>query len=331
MPSPSEPDEPRRQALEQFTARSRLAWRREQLDVAGVEVIHALNAAGIDALLLKGPALAARLYEPEQARGYFDIDLLVAPADRVAAGRVLRELGYADLSSERGVDDVAGVLHAELWSRVIDDFGNVTIDLHWRLDGCRAPDAVVWKLLEADRGRVEVAGRAVATLGDAATALHVALHLAQHGPRDAKAVGDLSRALEVWPRDVWDRAAQLALRADAQEALAAGLRLLPAGAQMADQLGLGAGEEVLWDLAHHDHRPRGTFHLDALARAATLRERLGVVRRALLPSPTWIRWEMRWASRGHLRLLMAYGLHVLRSPAWALQAARFRRRRADRV
>jgi hypothetical protein len=308
-------------------ARSRLAARRGRLDVAAAEALEALRRDGIDALVLKGPALAAALYDADEERGYFDVDLLVAPEHRAAAGAVLSGLGYQDVSGDIGVDDVAGILHAEMWSRIDEEIGNITIDLHWKLDGCKASAEACWRAVSAARSEISVAGRPAAALGPPAMALHVALHVAQHGPDDAKAVSDLRRALDRWPLPLWLEAARLAREVEAQEGFAAGLRLIPEGSRMADTLGAGSGERALWDIEHRDSRPRGTFHLEAFNAATTWRQRLDVIRRALLPSPRWISWEMRWATRSPLHLGAAYLAHVLRTPVWALRASRFRRSR----
>jgi putative nucleotidyltransferase-like protein len=325
------PDESRRQAHEDFVARAAFVTRREQLDAATAEVFDAFRRAGIDAVLLKGAALAGALYPPEEPRGYFDIDVLISPVQRVAAGEVLAELGYRNFSESRGVDDVGRALHADIWLGAMVGFrygfAGVIIDLHRRLGGCEAPDALVWQALSADRGWVEVAGTAVPTLGRPGLALGVALHVAQHGPADIKAVGDLRRALERWPLEVWREAASLAEDVGGDESFAGGLRLLPAGAELADQLGLGSAERVLWDLANRGSRPRGTFHLEALAQARSAREKVNIIRRALLPSRDWMGWEMRWATRSRAHLAAAYFAHILRAPAWAVRARRYSRRR----
>src|SRR5215203_1808578 len=126
-------------ALEEYVARSRMIARQSGLDAAALDALDAVVAAGVDALLLKGPALARTLSRPCEHRGYFDIDLLVAPADLVAAGSALASLGYTNVSELHGVDDVAGILHSQFWSRLEPGFGNISIDLHWRLAGCEAP------------------------------------------------------------------------------------------------------------------------------------------------------------------------------------------------
>jgi hypothetical protein len=312
-------------ALEEYVARTRLIARRTDLDAAALEALDALRAAGVDALLLKGAVLARTLYRPDEHRGYFDIDLLVAPADLVVAGSVLASLGYTNVSELHGVDDVAGILHAQLWSRLDPGFGNVSIDLHWRLAGCEASPPTAWNALSRNRTTVELGGRRVATLGSSGRALHVALHAAQHGPDDLKAMGDLDRGLIRLPPEIWEEAAQLARDVRATEAFAAALRLLPAGVILADELALPHAETLLWRIAHHDERPRGVFHLQAFTDASSLRERIVVVRRSLLPTRAWIVWERPWAAMGRLRLLAAYAMHIVRAPVWAARAWAFRR------
>jgi hypothetical protein len=312
-------------ALQEYVARSRTIARRSGLDAAALEALDALHAAGVDALLLKGPALARTLYRPDEHRGYFDVDLLVAPADLRAAGAALARLGYTNISEKRGVHDVAGILHAQLWSRLDPGFGNVSIDLHWRLAGCDVPPQTAWNALSRDRTTVELGGGTVTTLGSSARALHLALHAAQHGPDDLQAVGDLDRGLSRLPPEIWKEAAELARAVRATEAFAAGLRLLPAGVVLADELGLPRADALLWHIAHRDERPRGTFHLQAFTEARGLRDRIAVVRRSLLPTRAWIVWEQPWAAQGGLRLLVAYARHIARAPVWVTRAWRFRR------
>lgn len=319
-------------ALERFGRRSQTAARRSQIDAATLEAVEALGRAGVDALVLKGIALARLLYRADEPRGYFDLDLLVSPADLDRARHLLAELNYTDVNGMQGIDDVAGVLHAEPWARLVPDFGNVTVDLHWRLVGCGATAEHLWQTLSSRRTWIELGGQRLATLDRTGLALHLALHAAQHGPADAQAVGDLVHGLERWPPETWRGAARLADELQAREAFAAGLRLVAAGPALAAELGLPDGDRVLWEIAHRDERPRGTFHLDALTDARTFRERADVLRRSLFPTPAWIAWEYRWARDSRARMAAAYVVHLLRSPVWAVRAARYvsRARRSRR-
>ena len=329
MTSSSQPDpsDKRHDALIGFAARSRNAGRQGDLDLAAAEAISALEDAGIEVLLLKGAALAQALYAPDRERGYYDIDLLVAPEHRATTGKILALLGYRNITSDhQGIDDVAGVVHAELWTRVIAT-GNISIDLHWKLAGCHAAEQRIWECLRADAQVISLHERPVLTLSDSGLALHAALHVAQHGASDVKAVGDLRLGLRRWPFEVWQAAARLGRQLDGFEAFSAGMRLVPEAEPIAVMLDLESGERVIWDLQHRGSRPRGTLHIAALAEAATGRERLHIVRRALLPSPTWIRWEMSWADRSIAHLGAGYLLHLLRAPSWAVRAATYRSRR----
>ncbi len=79
----------------------------------------ALDGLPLPHLVFKGVALRDELYVQPHVRSATDIDVLVHPADRDAAGRVLESLGFVhtgDFSSA----------HEETWQR-----GSVDVDLHW--------------------------------------------------------------------------------------------------------------------------------------------------------------------------------------------------------
>jgi hypothetical protein len=309
--------------LREFAARASNLRPLPVLDRAAGEALTALDHAGVDALLLKGPVLAQRLYREDEHRSYLDIDLLVDPQQLERAHAVLRGLGYDnDKTNYAGVDDFLGVLHAESWVSLT----GCGIDLHWRLAGCDAAPAAAWRLLHDRRQTITVGGHAVSALGDDALALHVATHAAQSGPDDAKAIGDLARALERWPMQRWCAAARLAAELSATEAFAAGLRLLAAGAALAAELGLPEDGELSWVIHHRPSRPRGTFHIRGLRDAPGWAARVAIVRRSLLPTRAWITDQTPWARRGAAWLLAAYALHLARAPSWALRAWRFDRR-----
>src|SRR4051794_17375037 len=105
-----------RAALDDFVARAHLQDRADELEAATVVAFEAFESAHVDALLLKGPALAQRLYAQGERRGYLDVDLLVPPWDIASARMALTELGYATFHERFGIDDVGG-LHGEVWAR----------------------------------------------------------------------------------------------------------------------------------------------------------------------------------------------------------------------
>ena len=314
-----------RSALDDFIERVRGLRRRDELDAATVEVLDRFEAAGIKSLLLKGPGLVRRLYSEDEGRGYSDIDLLVAPSDLVNAREALAALGYRRAGHQVGIDDVGGTQHSEIWART-GAGGPLWVDLHWRLGGCAAPDNVVWEALAGEHASIDLVGRQAAVPGIAGLALHLALHAAQHGPRDVKARGDLARGLDRWSLDIWLAAARLAGRVGAVPTFAAGLRLLPEGTALASELRLPETNRLEWEIRHSEARPRGTFHLGALTEARGPREHASVLRRSLLPTRTWIRREFPWAARGKVPLLAAYASHIVRAPGWAVRAGLFRLR-----
>lgn len=316
--------------LEDFASRVRGAQRRQELDAAAAEALDAFEAAGVASLLLKGAALSRFLYAAEE-RGYSDVDLLVPPDQLAAAGQALTALGYTNTTAARGVEDIAGAVHADTWVRRNEEIGPLMIDLHARLPGANASPALVWDVLAARQVAIEMGGRPVSVLPREGLALHVAIHAAQHGPDDPRPLADLRNALDRWPRTVWEQAADLARKLDALEALAAGLRLVPAGLAMATELDLPETGQIEWEMRNRGVRPRGTFHLQAIAEARSVRERVQLLRRSLLPKREWIVWEDPRAARGGLALARARIRHILRVPLWALRALLYRRRRTRRA
>ena len=168
----------------------------------------------------------------------------------------------------------------------------------------------------------------MAVLARDGLALHLATHAAQHGPDNLKALADLARGLERW------HGRGLALGGAARRPSWTARPPSPPGCgcsqpapSLRDELGLPPTDELDWAIRNRDARPRGTFHLQALARARGCESALDVLRRSLLPTREWITGEYPVGQRGsRARLVAAYGAHLLRAPVWAARAWRYRRR-----
>lgn len=330
------------QALEHFAARvgggHAPGWQREllaDLDAAAAEVFAAFSIAGVDALLLKGPALATTLYRAGEQRTYSDVDVLVAPRHLPRARQVLIELEYTNARERSGIDDVGRVVHEESWlgrGPRADSRGapawerTVVIELHLWLPGATSEPQGVWRVLATHQTDIELAGSRVPILDNAGLALHLATHAAQHGAGIPKGLRELELGLERWPRHVWMGAVRLAAAIGATEWMAAGLRLVPAGQALAQDLRLPRNERLEWEIEHAGSRPRGTFHMQALSETQGALERVRVIRRALLPSPKWLVSQHVWARGSASRIAAAYAVHLLCAPLWALRAWHFRRR-----
>ena len=312
----------REEALRDFAARFAAPRRTPSVDRQIIELADQLDDRAVPFLILKGPALARVLYRVDEARGYIDADVLVAPAILDDARECLARLGYVR-SAVRGIDDFMGLLHSEEWYRHEPD--GALVDLHWRLAGCGGDPETVWTALDGSRQSIEIGGRALPVPGDSALAMHTAIHAAHHGPGDLKARADLARAVERWPLETWSSAARLAATVDATEPISAGLRTLEQGEQLASALDLPETPELTWAIEHRDERPRGTFHLDGLLSTRGVRARADVIRRSLFPTRDWIVWSYPWASGGPLRLAAGYARHLARSPVWAIRAFKYKR------
>ncbi|WP_338467585.1 nucleotidyltransferase family protein [Novosphingobium sp. ZN18A2] len=96
-----------------------------------------LSASGVEALAMKGTALAYSVYTEPGERRRGDTDLLVRERDLALARSALRAAGFA------ASDPVIGLLFQESW-RLDTGMGFVhTIDLHWRVVDAPALHAAV--------------------------------------------------------------------------------------------------------------------------------------------------------------------------------------------
>lgn len=270
-----------------------------QVDAVTAEVVGAFRSSGIPSILLRGPAVATWLY-PDEGRPYGDMDLLV-PARAVSrAATCLEELGFEDVS-------VAGVLrgdrppHARTWARQRRDL----VDLHTTVVGVRLPPDDAWAILAEHTAGMNVAGMEIEILREPARALMLVLHAAQHGARSPATLEDLRRALAQLQFATWTHASSLAEQLDAADAFAAGLRLAPDGAEVADALGLPATARV--DVAiRAGTAPPMALGFEWLSQTPGWRGKAALTGRKIVPSPTFMRAWSPLAGRGRAGLALAY-------------------------
>lgn len=275
------------------------------------EVISALAGAGIRALLLKGPALERLLYDRAEPREYGDVDLLVDPAALGAAEETIRALGFVPVLTDR---DFPGhrPLHGHPWERPGGAFEAI-VDLHTALPEAHASRDRAWSALTRETDRIPLPGGEAEVLSRPGQALHVSLHAAHHGSGATRPMADLARALDRLDREAWRQAAALAAEVGAEEAMAAGLRLAEAG-DLAAELGLPdtAGLELALKSGSAPKLALGMLRLrDADGPAA----RAGLIAKALVPTPAWLRSSSALARRGRAGLVAAYVLFPFRVAA----------------
>ena len=267
------------------------------IDRQSVEIIDALERAGVASLLLKGPALEQRLYsDGVSQRDYGDADILVPPGAIGAAGRVLRSLGYrrTDLDPEQAV-------HATTWGRPGETPDE--IDLHHTLPGGVRDAYLLWDALWEERERITVSNRSVPVLGPRGTALLLALHVERSLPDAARPPEDLRRGIAHFPPSTWHDALVLARAAGVAEVFACGLRTqAPA---LADEIGAPDPPEDVRRLLLDEQVP-GSTALQLVMTAGSGRQRFKALSRRVVPPPAFVRMTED-AGPGVLELAAAYG------------------------
>lgn len=272
------------------------------LDRRARAAVEHLGAAGIPSILLKGAAIATWLYDDGTPRPYKDVDLLVSPAEFDRSIQVLGEIGYRIR--------LPGAHPAELGPKELDLLGpdDVSIDLHHGLLGVSVSSQRAWDLLVSRCVTMPLAGGEVRVLDIPARALHLALHAAQNGPIDVKAMSDLVRGIASVSRDDWREAAAVAEAIGATEALAAGLRLVPDGRALADELTLPRGMSVELALRTLSVTQDALFFA-RFSETRGARAKAALLARKFFPTATTLRANSALASRGWLGLLCVRVMH----------------------
>ena len=256
--------------------------------------------------MLKGPSTARWLYDASECRTYLDTDILVPPPLE-AAGQVLAACGFERNETR---SNKPWLPHAENWERSAD---GASIDLHRSFHGVGVDDATAWAVLSRHTEPLAVGGAEVAVLDLPARALTVALHAAS-GHARARVLQDLDRAFQRASLELWHEAYGIATELGAVGPFAVGLRSLPAGRQVATELGLPEVVETAWVLRNRGDRQLlgRTLRLAWLGSLPTIRQKAGFVLRCLFPPP-WVvrRWmaanprRLQWVSLGYGRRIAA--------------------------
>jgi hypothetical protein len=286
----------------------RAAVARLRIDSASADVLRAFDDAGVESVLLKGASNREWLGDAGQSGGYADCDLLIHPDHGDEAARVLVSLGFvAELEAERM--PTWWREHAIAWIREQD---RATMDVHRTLPGVAVDDRRAWALLTAGAQEIVVGGYAARALAIPARAMHIAIHAAHHG-RDSAGRRDLNRALERCDDDTWRAAAELARKLGALDALLTGLRMVPAGLEVAGRIGVET--HPCFENAVVGTSSRGpALTIERFVRAGSIHTRLSMIRHKLIPPKTFIRRWSRLARRGRLGLMVAYAWR----PLWVL-------------
>ncbi len=277
-----------------------VAARTLALDLVTGEVTRAFDAAGIDCMLLKGPAMARRLYrDAPGGRNYGDVDLLVAPGQFEDAGQVLASLGFSD-GGRRIRASEAARLPSRPWRR--GGAAPAAVDLHRGFHNV-ADWSAWWERLSLHRETLVVEGQPVAIPDRVGCAVIAVLHAWSPASPDQPRE-DLRRALRLFGDETWRQAADLAEAVGAGGAFAATLGRQRAGAELVARIGLSVTDQVGWFRA--TSRRRGTSALSTVLGPGSWAVRARRVRDVALPSRGALTGTWPIAARGRCGLILAH-------------------------
>jgi hypothetical protein len=203
------------------------------------EAVSALNARGIQPLLLKGALFSLRYYASPGLRPFSDLDLLVLPQDRERAAEALAGLGYAPYQARNDHDPAWYEENHYHWGFAREK--GLRLELHWALtppcSQARLDPEALWErslAVECPGGR----GRGLALEDEI---VHLAVHAAKHQfLAPLRQYVDLAAILEKGAAPDWDMVWERAQEAGAGMDLAIYLGI-------AGELGLVIlPEHVLW-------------------------------------------------------------------------------------
>jgi hypothetical protein len=300
------------------------------LDAATAEVVTIFDRLEIPCMLLKGPAMAARLYADDVSqRSYTDIDLLVPTHVFGAARDALSANGYARALPSGPTPRMGSALYEEAWLQVANPV--VVVDLHRGFHGVGRQERF-WEILHNDCRSLRVGGADAAVPNEPGCALLAALHV-WPGDSARRPMADLDRALGSFDDIVWREASEMAGECDALAAFTVGLGKRPEGAQLVERLGIStSAAPAIWLLS--SPTPPRTSALGAWLALPTWRRRLAPLPRIAFPKSAymrgWARRHPRETSGRPPALAGAYALRLLKG-LQALPAAAGHWRASSRV
>lgn len=218
------------------------------------EVAGGLEAYGVRALSIKGPALSVRLHGDPAIRPSNDLDFLVDTDGASEARGVLSRLGFVPApSNARAFAATRRPVPLEYLRR------GVKLELHERMLPHLGPGERTFDSLWRHRVAARAGNLDVATTGMDDTAVHLALHGFRHGFSCLKWLADLGVLLTVRDGPDWTAVRAAARALDREKALVHAYRV------SAEALGIALPTDLQSADAARG-RP-GRSHLQAMARS----------------------------------------------------------------
>jgi hypothetical protein len=195
------------------------------------ELLDLLGERGLEAMPIKGPALAITAYGDLALREFSDLDILIRPGDFDAARAALLEAGLEPLHQVSRAGELT-LRDTDHHLVLADRSAGVVVELHWSLEN-RAPGRTLdeswsWKHVRT----VLLLGRELPTLSWSALLVYLCTHGSKHGWERLGWIRDVAGVLQVAPRHELAEALELA-------AVAGTVRRVELGVTLAHEL-LGA-------------------------------------------------------------------------------------------
>ncbi|MEE8488390.1 MAG: nucleotidyltransferase family protein [Gemmatimonadota bacterium] len=179
------------------------------------------EAAGIDSVPYKGPALADEIFGDASLRQAGDLDILIRRGDAARAVQVVIAEGYQPHANLRGQVrfDLRTMYHFEF-----SHPARPPVELHWRF--CDDVDFPVdWHALWSRLARRELAGRSIRVLQPEETLVVLCVHAAKDLWNRMILLADVGELIRNRPRLDWTRVLAGAMSADSRRMLTVGLLL----------------------------------------------------------------------------------------------------------
>ena len=265
-----------------------------------VHVANTLKARGIDAIVLKGPALGLSAYGDASMRTFADADLMVRRSDLEAARDVLISDGFApDYQRSRELR-LARAQHALEFSK-----SGLKVELHWSLVSRYLRFDIPVETLWGTAQTQVIGGSEIKVLARAPLFLYLCAHGAKHQWERVRWICDVAQlAARLTPADA-DDVMHLARQGHSVRLVALGLRVAQEVVGHVDTPLLGYGELHDPATAGLVHSIRGRLGLDP---QASQRNSVRHIHPVLSPVIFWMRSRERAYDRA------ATLLHLLLVP-----------------
>jgi len=187
-----------------------------------LQVLQALEAAGVRALAYKGPVLAVALYGDVALREMSDLDILVGPGSLAPAREVLLSLGYRPhLQHSRKQEEAR--LRSDCECEFSSADGKMMLDLHWQITERHLAPRFNFEDLWDRRHMISLGNQSVPTFSAEDSTLLLAVHGGKHLWQRLSWLADFAESQR--PGLNWDTLRQRAQNAHAERLLRLGLVL----------------------------------------------------------------------------------------------------------